>query len=107
METAKSGNSDISSTELREDASAKIDLIKSGSMKERMQRVYNTGTAGKRYSAPENVTVEETEETADTGVDPAGSGTTIVPAGPGSDTVGPGPGPVVEPAVGPAAEIHP
>ena len=107
LETAKSGNSDISSTELREDASAKIDLIKSGSMKERMQRVYNTGTAGKRYSAPENVTVEETEETADTGVDPAGSGTTIVPAGPGSDTVGPGPGPVVEPAVGPAAEIHP
>ena len=65
-----------------------------------MQRIYKTGTAGKRYSAP--AVVPETP--AETVEDPAESSTTIVPAGPSSD-IGPGHGPAQEPAVGPAAEI--
>lgn len=106
LETAKSGDSDISSTELKEDANSKIEQIKSESMKERMQRIYSTGTAGKKYVAPAAVTTDETTETAETSVDPAESGNTIVPAGPGSDVIGPGHGPAIEPAVGPAAEIR-
>ncbi len=105
LETAKSGESERNSTELKEDANAKIEMIKSESMKERMQRIYKTGTAGKKYSAPEAVNSDETEKAAETAVDPAETGTTIIPAGPGSDTVGPGHGPAQEPAVGPAAEI--
>ena len=100
LESAKSGDSGRSSKELKEDASAKIEQIKSESIKERMQRIYKTGTAGKRYSAPAVVP----ETTAETVEDPAESSTTIVPAGPGSD-IGPGHGPAQEPAVGPAAEI--
>ena len=99
-ESAKSGDSGRSSKELKEDASAKIEQIKSESIKERMQRIYKTGTAGKRYSAPAVVP----ETAAETVEDPAESSTTIVPAGPGSD-IGPGHGPAQEPAVGPAAEI--
>lgn len=52
LESAKSGDSGRSSKELKEDASAKIEQIKSESIKERMQRIHKTGTAGKRYSAP-------------------------------------------------------
>ena len=100
LESAKSGDSGRSSKELKEDASAKIEQIKSESIKERMQRIHKTGTAGKRYSAP--AVVPETP--AETVEDPAESSTTIVPAGPGSD-IGPGHGPAQEPAVGPAAEI--
>ena len=100
LESAKSGDSGRSSKELKEDASAKIEQIKSESIKERMQRIYKTGTAGKRYSAPAVVP----ETAAETVEDPAESSTTIVPAGPGSD-IGPGHGPAQEPAVGPAAEI--
>ena len=100
LESAKSGDSGRSSKELKEDASAKIEQIKSESIKERMQRIYKTGTAGKRYSAP--AVVPETP--AETVEDPAESSTTIVPAGPSSD-IGPGHGPAQEPAVGPAAEI--
>ena len=97
LQRADSGRS---SKELKEDASAKIEQIKSESIKERMQRIHKTGTAGKRYSAP--AVVPETP--AETVEDPAESSTTIVPAGPGSD-IGPGHGPAQEPAVGPAAEI--
>lgn len=100
LESAKSGDSGRSSKELKEDASAKIEQIKSESIKERMQRIHKTGTAGKRYSAP--AVVPETP--AETVEDPAESSTTIVPAGPSSD-IGPGHGPAQEPAVGPAAEI--
>ncbi len=100
LESAKSGDSGRSSKELKEDASAKIEQIKSESIKERMQRIYKTGTAGKRYSAPAVVP----ETAAETVEDPAESSTTIVPAGPSSD-IGPGHGPAQEPAVGPAAEI--
>ena len=100
LESAKSGDSGRSSKELKEDASAKIEQIKSESIKERIQRIYKTGTAGKRYSAPAVVP----ETTAETVEEPAESSTTIVPAGPGSD-IGPGHGPAQEPAVGPAAEI--
>ena len=48
LESAKSGDSGRSSKELKEDASAKIEQIKSESIKERMQRIHKTGTAGKR-----------------------------------------------------------
>ncbi len=103
LETAKSGGSGQNSQELKNEANAKIDLIGSESMKERMQRISKSGTAGKHYSAPVNRAPVETaaEQPA---ADPAESGTTFVPAGPGSEA-GPAAGPAQEPALGPAAEI--
>lgn len=100
LESAKSGDSGRSSKELKEDASAKIEQIKSESIKERMQRStrrvrQENGIQPRRLcrkQLPRQLQIRQNLARRSCRQEP------------GSD-IGPGHGPAQEPAVGPAAEI--